>query len=68
MEQAGYSTIKQNGLAGGLNTVGIVGTIISAQIVDRLGRRTCLMGGAAVLFAVNIIVCLDFYENCGVYL
>ncbi|KAJ5036797.1 hypothetical protein NUH16_004676 [Penicillium rubens] len=55
LHQAGYSTIKQNGLAGGLNTVGIVGTIISAQIVDRLGRRVCLMGGAAVLFAVNII-------------
>ncbi|KAJ5825564.1 hypothetical protein N7474_002702 [Penicillium riverlandense] len=55
LHQAGYSTIKQNGLAGGLNTVGIVGTIISAHIVDRLGRRPCLMGGAAVLFAVNAI-------------
>lgn len=56
LEQAGYSTIKQNGLAGGLNTVGIAGTIISAQIVDRLGRRVCLMGGAAVLATVNLIV------------
>ncbi|OOQ89647.1 hexose carrier protein [Penicillium brasilianum] len=55
LHQAGYSSIKQNGLAGGLNTVGIIGTIISAHIVDRLGRRVCLMGGAAVLFAVNII-------------
>lgn len=55
LRQAGYSEIKQNGLAGGLNTVGIVGTIISAQIVDRFGRRTCLMCGAAGLFAVNII-------------
>ncbi|OQD88704.1 hypothetical protein PENANT_c003G01911 [Penicillium antarcticum] len=55
LHQAGYSTITQNGLAGGLNTVGIIGTIISAQIVDRLGRRVCLMGGSAVLFAVNII-------------
>ncbi|CAL5868796.1 uncharacterized protein PFLUO_LOCUS3023 [Penicillium psychrofluorescens] len=55
LHQAGYSTIKQNGLAGGLNTIGIVGTIISAHIVDRLGRRPCLMGGAAVLFAVNLI-------------
>ncbi|KAI9933685.1 hypothetical protein ASPWEDRAFT_167956 [Aspergillus wentii DTO 134E9] len=55
LSQAGYSMIKQNGLAGGLNTVGIVGTIISAQIVDRLGRRTCLMGGSAVLFGVNLI-------------
>lgn len=63
MHQAGYSTIKQNGLAGGINTVGIVGTIISAQIVDRLGRRVCLMGGAAVLFVVNIIVCFCFNEN-----
>lgn len=60
MHQAGYSSIKQNGLAGGLNTVGIIGTIISAHIVDRLGRRVCLMGGAAVLFAVNIIVCVYF--------
>jgi hypothetical protein len=50
----------QNGLAGGINTVGIIGTIISAQIVDRLGRRVCLMGGSAVLFAVNLIVCLYF--------
>ncbi|KAJ5612446.1 hypothetical protein N7510_005640 [Penicillium lagena] len=55
LRQAGYSTIKQNGLAGGLNTIGIIGTIISAHIVDRLGRRPCLMGGAAVLFAVNLI-------------
>lgn len=65
LHQAGYSTIKQNGLAGGINTVGIVGTIISAQIVDRLGRRVCLMVGAAVLFAVNLIVCLYFHGNCG---
>jgi MFS family permease len=56
LHQAGYSTIMQNGLAGGLNTVGIIGTIISAHIVDRLGRRVCLMGGSAVLFAVNLIV------------
>ncbi|KAJ5583394.1 hypothetical protein N7535_002014 [Penicillium sp. DV-2018c] len=55
LAQAGYSDIKQNGLAGGINTIGIVGTIISAQIVDRLGRRPCLMGGAAVLSAVNLI-------------
>ncbi|KAJ5594996.1 uncharacterized protein N7459_001204 [Penicillium hispanicum] len=55
LHQAGYSTIKQNGLAGGINTIGIIGTIISAQIIDRLGRRVCLMGGAAVLFAVNLI-------------
>lgn len=56
LRQAGYSELTQNGLAGGLNTIGIVGTIISAQIVDRLGRRTCLMSGAAGLSAVNIIV------------
>jgi len=68
LHQAGYSTIKQNGLAGGINTVGIVGAIISAQIADRLGRRVCLMGGAAVLFAVNLIVCLYFHGNCGDHL
>ena len=61
LKQAGYSSIKQNGLAGGLNTIGIVGTIISAQIVDRLGRRVCLMGGAAGLFAVNLIAA-SLYE------
>ncbi|OJD31851.1 mfs sugar transporter [Diplodia corticola] len=55
LSQAGYSTLMQSGLAGGVNTVGIAGTIISAQIVDRLGRRMCLMGGAAGLFAVNVI-------------
>ncbi|KAJ6160686.1 hypothetical protein N7470_004082 [Penicillium chermesinum] len=55
LKQAGYSTITQNGLAGGINTIGIIGTIISAQIVDRLGRRACLIGGAAFLFAVNLI-------------
>lgn len=55
LRAAGYSSLTQNGLAGGLNTVGIVGTIISAQIVDRLGRRSCLMLGSSGLFAVNII-------------
>ena len=55
LSQAGYSSIKQNGLAGGLNTIGIIGTIISAQIVDKLGRRKCLMGGAAGLCVVNAI-------------
>lgn len=55
LRAAGYSTLTQNGLAGGLNTVGIIGTIISAQIVDRLGRRTCLMMGSFGLFAVNLI-------------
>lgn len=54
--QAGYSKIKLNGLTGGLNTIGIIGIIISAQIVDRLGRRRCLMLGSAMLFAVEIIV------------
>ena len=58
LKAAGYSAIKENGLAGGLNTIGIVGTIISAQIVDKLGRRVCLMGGAAGLFAVNLVVCI----------
>lgn len=56
LRSAGYSELTQNGLAGGLNTIGIVGTIISAQIVDRLGRRICLMGGAGALAAVNLIV------------
>lgn len=44
LRHAGYGIIKRNGLAGGLNTIGIVGTIISAHIVDRLGRRNYLMG------------------------
>ncbi|THZ38375.1 general substrate transporter [Aureobasidium pullulans] len=61
LRQAGYSEIKQNGLAGGLNTIGIIGTIISAQIVDRYGRRKCLMWGAAGLFAVNLIAA-SLYE------
>ncbi|KAJ5190993.1 uncharacterized protein N7498_009978 [Penicillium cinerascens] len=55
LEEAGYSEIKQNALAGAVNTIGILGTIISAQIIDRLGRRACLIGGAALLFAVNLI-------------
>ncbi|PLB55348.1 putative MFS sugar transporter [Aspergillus steynii IBT 23096] len=53
--QAGYSEITQNGLAGGLNTIGVIGTIISAHIVDRLGRRRCLMLGSAILFSVELI-------------
>lgn len=66
LKQAGYSDIKQDGLAGGINTIGIIGTIISAQIIDRLGRRACLMGGALVLFAVNLIVCIpDAYHQYG---
>jgi MFS family permease len=62
LSHAGYSTIKQNGLAGGLKAIGIVGTIISAQIVDRLGRRVCLVGGSAGLFAVNLIAAA-LYES-----
>ncbi|THC97485.1 hypothetical protein EYZ11_003019 [Aspergillus tanneri] len=38
LSQAGYSEITQNGLVTGLNSIG-VDTIISAQIVDRIGRR-----------------------------
>ena len=56
LSQAGYSSVKQNALAGGLNTIGTVGTIISATIVDKFGRRRSLMRGAAGLFAVNLIV------------
>jgi MFS family permease len=59
LEQAEYTKIQIAGLSGGVNTVGILGTIISAQIIDRLGRRACLMGGSAVLFAVNLIVRLN---------
>ena len=55
LSAAGYNELTQNGLAGGLSTVGIIGTIISAQIVDRLGRRACLMGGAFGLFIVNLV-------------
>lgn len=61
LRAAGYSTLTQNGLAGGLNTVGIVGTIISAHIVDRLGRRSCLMIGCFGLFVVNLIAA-SLYE------
>jgi len=61
LSQAGYNHLTQNGLAGGLNTIGIIGTIISAQIVDRLGRRVCLMGGAVGLAAVNLIAA-SLYE------
>lgn len=61
LSQAGYSTVKQGGLAGGLNTIGIVGTIISATIVDKFGRRLCLMWGAFGLFVVNLIAA-SLYE------
>ena len=62
LHQAGYSEIKQNGLAGGLNTIGIVGTIISATVVDKFGRRVCLIWGAAGLFIVNLIAA-SLYEG-----
>jgi hypothetical protein len=60
--QVGYSNIKQNGLASGLNTIGIVGSIISAQIVDRYGRRKCLIWGACGLSLVNLIAA-SLYEG-----
>ncbi|KAF7976648.1 hypothetical protein HWV62_5973 [Athelia sp. TMB] len=60
LSQAGYSSIKQNGLAGGLNTIGIVGTIISAYVVDRFGRRRCLMTGSFGLFVVNLLAASIF--------
>ncbi|EED14976.1 MFS sugar transporter, putative [Talaromyces stipitatus ATCC 10500] len=44
LPQVGYSAIKQNGLTGGINT-----------IVDRLGRRVCLMAGSAILVNVNLV-------------
>jgi Sugar (and other) transporter len=53
-------TVAKTTTQGGI--VGIIGTIISAQIVDRLGLRTCLMGGAAGLFAVNLIAA-SLYES-----
>jgi MFS family permease len=56
LSQAGYSELIQNGLPGGLNTIGIVGTIISAQIVDQIGRRKCLMLGSVILFLVELVV------------
>ncbi|KAF9062204.1 major facilitator superfamily transporter sugar [Rhodocollybia butyracea] len=62
LTQAGYGSIKQGGLAGGLNTIGIVGTIISAQIVDRFGRRSSLIWGAFGLFIVNLIAA-SLYEG-----
>ncbi|KAB8202229.1 general substrate transporter [Aspergillus parasiticus] len=55
LRQAGYSELTQNGLAGGLNTIGILGTIISAQIVDRIGRRKCLILGSVILFIVELV-------------
>jgi MFS family permease len=55
LSAAGYPAIKQNGLAGGLSTIGIVGTIISAYVVDRFGRRKCLMVGAFGLVIVNAL-------------
>ncbi|KAL4889306.1 general substrate transporter [Aspergillus ambiguus] len=55
LSQAGYSELTQNGLAGGLNTIGILGTIISALIVDRIGRRKCLMLGSTILFVVELV-------------
>ncbi|GAA5908230.1 uncharacterized protein JCM6883_004316 [Sporobolomyces salmoneus] len=62
LSQAGYSTITQSGLAGGLNTIGIIGTIISAQVVDRFGRRPCLMVGSLLLAIVNLIAA-SLYEG-----
>jgi sugar porter (SP) family MFS transporter len=62
LTQAGYGSIKQGGLAGGLNTIGIVGTIISAQIVDKFGRRACLIWGACGLFVVNLVAA-SLYEG-----
>ncbi|BFZ59959.1 hypothetical protein YB2330_000981 [Saitoella coloradoensis] len=53
--QAGYSTITQDGLSGGVNSIGIIGTIISAWCVDRFGRRVNLMWGAFGLACVNFI-------------
>ncbi|OBT55250.1 hypothetical protein VE04_04673 [Pseudogymnoascus sp. 24MN13] len=45
LKQAGYSSVKQSGLAGAS----------TPSIVDRLGRRTCLIGGAFGLFLVNLV-------------
>lgn len=56
LSQAGYSTITQGGLADGLNTIGVDGTIISATTINKLGRPSCLKGGGAALFAVNLIM------------
>ncbi|GAB1215897.1 hypothetical protein ATERTT37_005095 [Aspergillus terreus] len=63
LSQAGYSELTQNGLAGGLNTIGIVGTIISAQIVDQIGRRKCLMLGSVILFIVELVTSYPLFSS-----
>ena len=55
LASAHYSAVKQNGLAGGVSSIGIVGTIISSYVVDRFGRRRCLIWGAAGMVIVNAI-------------
>lgn len=65
LSQAGYSELTQNGLAGGLNTIGILGTIISAQIVDRIGRRKCLILGSVILFTVELVVSAKARPLCS---
>ncbi|KAL8280957.1 hypothetical protein RQP46_006636 [Phenoliferia psychrophenolica] len=55
LAQAGYSATTQAGLAGGINTIGIAGTVISANLVDPFGRRKSFMVGSLSLAIINAV-------------
>lgn len=48
-KQAGFGTYKAGWLSGMNSTMGVLGTIASAFVIDRFGRRPILMVGGAVM-------------------
>lgn len=70
LAQAGFNALTVSGLSGGINSIGIIGTIISAQLVDRMGRRKNLIWGALGLALVNfgssaLLVAQDRASDAG---
>jgi hypothetical protein len=63
---AGLATERSFDLGVGVTACGVVGTIISWTIVNRLGRRTIFNSGMAILSTINLLIgILDVVPTSG---
>lgn len=63
---AGLATERSFDLGVGVTACGVVGTVISWTIVNRLGRRTIFNSGMAILSTINLLIgILDVVPTSG---